>query len=47
MRDLLEFTASGKLEPHISRRYSLDEAPQALRDLMDRKAVGRVVIEPS
>ena len=47
VRDLLEFTASGKLEPHISRRYSLDEAPQALRDLMDRKAVGRVVIEPS
>ena len=47
VRDLLEFTASGKLNPHISKRYPLDEAPQALRDLMDRKAVGRVVVEPS
>ena len=44
--DLWEFMASGRLKPHISRRYSLDEAPQALRDMMDRKVVGRVVVEP-
>jgi NADPH2:quinone reductase len=43
---LLEFMASGKLKPRISRRYSLDEAPQALRDMMDRKVIGRVVVEP-
>ena len=47
VRELLEFTASGKLKPHVSRRYSLDEGPQALRDLMDRKAVGKVVVDPS
>jgi NADPH2:quinone reductase len=47
VRDLLEFTSSGKLQPHVSRRYSLDEGPQALRDLMDRKAVGKVVVDPS
>ena len=46
MRDLLEFTSSGKLNPSVSRRYALDEGPQALRDLMDRKAVGKVVVEP-
>ena len=44
--DLLEMTASGKLNPHVSKRYSLEEAPQALRSLMDRTAIGKVVIEP-
>ena len=46
VRDLFELTASGKLRPHVSMRYALDQAPQALRDLMDRKALGKVVIEP-
>ncbi len=46
VRDLFELTASGKLRPHVSKRYPLDQAPQALRDLMDRKALGKVVIEP-
>jgi NADPH2:quinone reductase len=45
-RDLLGFMASGELRPHVSRRYSLEEAPQALRDLLDRKVVGKVVVEP-
>jgi len=46
VRDLLEMTATGRLRPHVSRRYSLDEGPQALRDMMDRKAVGKIVVEP-
>lgn len=46
MGDLLDMTATGKLNPHISERYSLEDAPQALRDMMDRKAVGKIVIEP-
>lgn len=45
-RDLLAFMASGELRPHLSRRYSLAEAPQALRDMIDRKVVGKVVVEP-
>lgn len=45
-RDLLGFMASGELKPHISRRYSLEEAPQALRDMIDRKLVGKVVVSP-
>lgn len=44
--DLISFTASGKLNPHVSKRYPLAEGAQALRDLIDRKAVGRVVITP-
>ncbi len=46
VEELIELTASGKLNPHVSGRYSLDEAPLALRALMDRKALGKVVIEP-
>ena len=45
-QDLLRWTAEGKLSPHVSRRYSLDEGPQALRDMIDRKAVGRIVVAP-
>lgn len=45
-RDLLGFMASGELRPHISRRYSLAEAPVALRDMIDRKLVGKVVVSP-
>lgn len=46
MADLLDLTATGKLKPHISARYSLDDAAVALRDMMDRKALGKIVIEP-
>jgi NADPH2:quinone reductase len=45
-RDLMGFVASGDLRPHVSRRYSLEDAPLALRDMMDRKLVGKAVIEP-
>ena len=44
--ELIDLTAAGKLAPHVSRRYSLDEAGQAIRALMDRKAVGKLVVEP-
>lgn len=45
-RDLLDYMAKGELNPHVSKRYPLEQAPQALRDMLDRKAVGKVVIEP-
>ncbi|MGH1492177.1 MAG: NADPH:quinone oxidoreductase family protein [Acidimicrobiales bacterium] len=44
--ELIELTASGKLNPHVSGRYSLEQAGEALRALMDRKALGKVVLEP-
>jgi NADPH2:quinone reductase len=44
--DLLGFMASGELRPHISQRYSLEDAPKALRDMIDRKLVGKVVVAP-
>ena len=46
-RDLEALAAEGKLNPYVSARYSLAEAPQALRALLDRKVTGKVVIEPN
>ena len=43
--DLYRLMDEGKLKPYISARYALADAPQALRDLLDRKATGKVVIE--
>ena len=45
-RDLLDFTSSGELKPYVSATYSLEDAPQAFRSLMDRKAIGKVIVEP-
>lgn len=45
--DLLEWTASGKLKPHVSERYSLEDSVVALRQLIDRKSAGKVVLEPN
>jgi len=45
-RDLLGFMANGELKPFVSKRYRLEQAPQALRDMLERKVVGKIVIEP-
>ena len=45
MRELLDWYAAGKLRPHVSRTFPLDEGPAAIRWMMDRKATGKVVLE--
>jgi NADPH2:quinone reductase len=47
VRDLDVMAEEGRLNPYVSGRYSLEQAPQALRALMDRKVVGKVVVEPN
>ncbi len=47
VRDLDELAEQGRLNPYVSGRYSLVQAPQALRALMDRKVTGKVVVEPN
>jgi NADPH2:quinone reductase len=42
--ELMEWWRAGALHPHVSKRYPLAEAAQALRDLMDRRAVGKLVV---
>jgi NADPH:quinone reductase len=46
MGELLTWLREGKIKPLISRTYSLAEAPQALNDLMQRRATGKLVIVP-
>ena len=43
---IVEWAAEGKLEPLIQKRYPLDEAAQALQWVADRKAIGRVIVNP-
>ncbi len=43
--ELTALLASGKIRPHISAVYSLDEAIKALADVSQRRATGKVVIE--
>ncbi|RMG30548.1 MAG: NADPH:quinone oxidoreductase family protein [Bacteroidetes bacterium] len=44
-QELINMYAQGKLKPHIHRFYALEEAPQALQDMMDRKVKGKVIIK--
>lgn len=45
--ELIQMYAAGKLNPHIDKVYSLENSPQALQDMMDRKVKGKVIIEMS
>ncbi len=44
--DLFRLYEAGSIKPHISSRYSLDDAPAAITELMERRATGKVVVEP-
>ena len=44
--ELLGLVASGDLRPHVSGRYPLERASEALRLLIDRRAIGKVVVTP-
>jgi len=45
MNELIAWYAQGQLKPHISKHFSLDEGPAAIRWMMDRKATGKVVLD--
>jgi len=42
--ELLEWWKEGKLHPHVSSTYPLERAAEAIRELADRKAKGKVVV---
>ncbi|MHA7647668.1 alcohol dehydrogenase [Nitrosopumilus sp. S4] len=46
MVELLDLARKGVINPVISKRYSLDQANNALEDLKARKIIGRAVINP-
>jgi NADPH2:quinone reductase len=45
--ELLELLSSGRVVPHVSAAYPLEQAHRALSDLAERRATGKVLIEPS
>ena len=45
LKQLMQWRVEGKFEPHISKLYSLEEAPQALADIASRKSTGKLVIQ--
>jgi NADPH2:quinone reductase len=46
MKELLGWLEAGKLRPHISGRYRLDEVARALDDMAARKVTGKVLVLP-
>ncbi len=44
--DLFDMYAAGKIAPHVTDTYSLDDAPKAITALMNREAKGKVVVVP-
>jgi NADPH2:quinone reductase len=44
LKALLEWAEAGKIRPHISHRLPLEDYAQAMRLLVDRKAIGRVAL---
>lgn len=45
-RQILDWAADGTLEPRIGSKFTLDEGQEAFRVVAERRAVGRVVINP-
>lgn len=43
-RELLEFHARGQIKPHISARFPLAAAGQAIAELSARRALGKIVV---
>ncbi|MEM6681401.1 MAG: zinc-binding dehydrogenase [Pseudomonadota bacterium] len=44
--ELMGMVARGALEPIIHAEYALEDTPKAFKELMDRKAFGKIVITP-
>lgn len=43
--ELLSWYAAGKLKPHISHRFTLDQAPQAMAAMLERRSTGKVILK--
>ena len=46
LKELLTWLAEGSLKPHISATYPLEQAADALYDMMKRRVLGKVVLVP-
>jgi NADPH:quinone reductase len=46
MAQLLEWQAEGKVRPYVEAKYPLSRAAEALTFIHERKAIGKIVLEP-
>lgn len=44
LRELGEMFLKGEIAPHIHKLYKLEDGAKAIRDLMDRKVIGKAVV---
>jgi NADPH:quinone reductase len=44
--ELLGWMAEGRISPHVSATYPLEQAAQAIEELRDRRAQGKIVVTP-
>ncbi|PAP74999.1 NADPH:quinone oxidoreductase family protein [Rubrivirga marina] len=45
MTELMGWVEAGDVRPHVSERFPLERTGEALRWMMDRKAMGKVIVE--
>jgi NADPH2:quinone reductase len=45
LAQLFEWQAADRIRPHVSARFPLAEAGRAIRELADRRAIGKLVVE--
>lgn len=43
---IIDWTAQGRLAPIIQERFGLDDAAEALRQVAERRAIGRLIVNP-
>lgn len=43
---MTRWIGEGKLKPYVSARYSLEDTGRALRDMAERRVIGKVVVTP-
>ena len=46
LTELMQLYAEGKIKPHVSKTYSLDQAIDAMNTMAERKVTGKVVLVP-
>jgi NADPH:quinone reductase len=44
--ELMQFLQKGQIKPHIQKTFSLEEAPQALYDMLERRVMGKLLVTP-
>lgn len=45
-RQLFGWLVDGSLKPAVSKHYPLEQAPLALRDMLERRVIGKIVLTP-